>query len=888
MSWRTRVASLLIRIFRRNRPDHELDEELRCHFDLLVDRYLERGLGPQAARDAACAEFQGVELVHDRRSRGHLLGEMSGGLFNDFRQAWRGLLQSRGFAAVALTTLALGVGANTAVFSVFYAVLLKPLPFDQPDRLVMIWSNFQKTAGQRAPTSGPVLGELERRSRTLQNVSGNWVTTGTFTGEESPEQVYVAMVTPNFFSTLGGHMAMGRGFTPEESFGGRSAIVLTDGLWRRRFGADPNIVGKSVRFRGGDPIVVGILPPSFRIFFAPDSIVTSDVQAFIPFSNNIYRDPPTLYYLRVLARLKPGTPLTRAQQDLNRVAREIRGLYGDLEQEKLTFTVAKMQADAVRDIGPAVLAVFGGAALVFLICCANVTNLLLARSSYRRREIAVRLALGASRIRIIRQLLIEGFVLCAPASCAGVAVAWAALRLLIVIAPDRLTRTGDIGLNWPVLLFTTLVSAAAVLLFGLAPAVEWLRLDLMATIRHTPGTAYRSSGRRIGAALIVAEIMIGFVLVNGGGLLAQSLRNLENVRPGFQTQKLLTFQVALSPWLYAGDQLTREKEWETKLAALPGVEAVGATSHLPLADAGNWYGPFRTEGATRVDAAGNLADYRCVTSGYLQAMGVRLLEGRYFDRRDRADSSSVVIVDELVARAGWPGQTALGKRIEVEHLTADGFVPMWSEVVGVAEHVHNHSLAKRVRGEVYMPYGQSPRSPLSYVVRTKQDPLTLVSAVRRELRALDPRLALSNVRPMESYVRRDLAPATFIATLAEIFAGLALLLAAVGVFGLFHYQVSRRSREMGIRIAIGANRGDVIGLILREGMTLTGAGLLLGFPGAAAVSHWLRSLIYGVSPGDPLAHSIALLLLTSAAALGCLGPALRASGANPVDAIRAE
>ena len=887
MNWRTRIADLSGRIFRRKRLDNELDEELRCHFDLLVDRYIERGLEPEAARRAALAEFQGVELVHGPLQR-YLFGEVFGGLSHDFRQAWRSLLQSRGFTTVALTTLALGVGVNTAVFSVFYAVLLKPLPFEQPDRLVMVWSNFQKTAGQHTPTSGPMLGELERRSRTLQDVSGNWVTTGTFTGDENPEQVYVALVTPSFFRTLGCRMAMGRGFAQEESFGGRPAIVLTDGLWRRRFGADPNIVGKSVRFRGDDPIVIGVLPPSFRIFFSPDSIVTADVQAFIPFPDNIYRDPPTLYYLRVLARLKPATSLARAQEDLNRVAREIRGVYGDLEEEKLTFTVAKTQADAVRDIGPAVLAVFGGAAFVLLICCANVTNLLLARSSYRRREVAVRLALGASRIRIIRQLLIEGFVLCAPASCAGVAVGWAALRMLIAIAPDRLTRTGAIGLNWPVLLFATLVSTAAVLLFGLVPGVEWLRFDLMGTIRQTPGAAHRSLGHRLGAALIVAEITIGFVLVAGGGLLARSLRNLESVRPGFEARKLLTFQVALSPWLYAGNQLTRERDWEARLAALPGVEALGATSHLPLADAGNWYGPFRGEGVTRVDAATNLADYRSVTSGYLEAMGVHLLEGRYFDRRDRADSSSVVIVDELVAHAAWPGQTALGKRIEVEHLTADGFVPMWSEVVGVAEHVLNHSLAKRLRGEIYMPYEQSPRSPLSYVLRTKEDPLSLASAIRRELRALDPHLALSNVRPMESYVRRDLAPAAFTATLAEIFAGLALLLAAVGIFGLFHYQVSRRIREMGIRIALGANRRNVIGLVMREGMTLTMIGLLLGFMGAAAGSRWLASLMYGVSSVDPLAYSIALLLLIAAAALGCLGPALRAAGANPVDAIRAE
>src|SRR5579862_3029516 len=620
-----RLAALARFVFKRRQLEDELDEELRCHLDLLTDRYLARGMTPQQARRAARIDLEGLEQVKEN-VRESFAGTALASLTQDLRYAWRTLWKNPSFASVAIATLALGIGVNTAIFSVFYAVLLRPLPFERPEQLALIWSNFEKTGAQRAVTSGPILREIEQRSRSLQKAAAIWVGTGTFTGDQDPELVKVGQVTANFFDVLGAPVALGRSFLPEESFGGRPVVVLTDGLWRRRFGGDPAIAGKTVRFQNQNVTIVGVLPPEFQTFL--DVKVPADIQAFIPFGYNIYESPRTLYFLRVIARMKPGIGVDELQRDMDRVAGEIRAAYTEFTEEKLTFTVAGMQQDAVRDIRPAVIALFGGAAFVLLICCANVTNLLLARANDRRKEIAMRTALGASRLRVIRQLMAEGFVLCGVAGAIGIALAWASVRALTSIGPDRVTRIGAIGLSWPVLLFTAGVSIAAVTVFGLAPGLQTLKLDLIRTVRDA-GKSANAPSRRLGGVLVVAEIMTGCVLVIGGGLMLRTLAKLEQVRPGFEAQNLLTFQVSIGRQVLGGF-LNKEKEWEARLRALPGVEKEGAVSHLPLDDFANWYSPYHIEGKTSLDAATMLADYRCATPGYFESMGIRLLEGRFF------------------------------------------------------------------------------------------------------------------------------------------------------------------------------------------------------------------------------------------------------------------
>lgn len=880
-----RLACLYDYLFRRARLEDELAEELRSSFEMVVDRFVARGMAPDEARRAARLEFEGVDQVKEKVRDG-LVGSAFQGFLQDVRYACRGLRQRPSFTLVALVTLALGIGVNTAVFSVFYGVLMRPLPYNNPEQLALIWATFHETGAARAPVSGPILGEIERRNRSLDGVAGIWVGTGTFTGE-NPEQVKVAQVTTNFFDVLGVQAAHGRTFVKEERAGGRSAMLLTDGFFHRRFAADTRLVGKGLPTQRAAATLAGVLPASFQLHFAPDANVPADVEAFTPFGN-IYAGPRKLYYIRVVARVKPGVTMAQAQQDLDRVAAEVCSAYTEFAAEKLQFTIAGMQADGVRDIRPALAALFAGAAFVLLICCVNVTSLLLARASDRRKEIAMRLALGASRGRIVRQLLVEGGVLCLLGGAGGIAVGWAGFRGLLAIRPERLARIDDAGLSWPVLAFAAAASLAAAVIFGLAPSFESFRLDLIETLRAGGRGWLGRIHRRAGGLLVIGEITLSFVLVTGAVLAARTLSKIEQVRPGFEQHNLLTFQIAFGQPLNPAVRLSRITDWETQLAALPGVEGVGATSHLPLDDFPNWYSPYRPQGITESQASTMIADYRCVTPGYLAAMDARLIEGRYFDQQDRAGGRQVLIVDDLLARSTWPGQSAVGKKMEAEHVTGDGFQPVQSVVVGVVEHVRNHSLTKELRGEIYIPFEQSPRSPLSWVVRTRVDTISLVPTIRGMLRQRDPNLALAKVRPMTEYVAREIAPASFTAVLAAVFGALALLLAATGIYGLLNYQVSRRLPEMGIRMALGAGSREVLRLVLREGLALAAIGVLLGGAAALVAARWLGTLVYGVSPRDPLSYTAAVLLLPAAVLLGCWRPARRAAAANPAEIIRAD
>jgi putative ABC transport system permease protein len=507
-----------------------------------------------------------------------------------------------------------------------------------------------------------------------------------------------------------------------------------------------------------------------------------------------------------------------------------------------------------------------------------VTSLLLARASDRRKEIALRLALGASRARILGQLLVEGFLLCLFGGALGIAVGWAGFRGLLAIRPDRLARIADTGLSWPVLAFAAAASLAAAVVLGLAPSIESFRLDLMATLRAGGRGWLGRFQRRAGVALVVGEIALGFVLVTGAALTARTLSKMEQVHPGFEPRHRLTFQLPVG---YSPEDRRAVVDWEAELAALPGVERVGAISHLPLdQDLPNWYGPYRPQGTTPHQAATTAADFRSITPGYFAAMGARLVEGRYFDHHDRADGRSVLIIDEVVARSTWPGESPIGRTIEIQGDPRT--------VVGVVEHVRNHSLTEDVRGVVYMPVDQSPRSPLTFVLRSSVEPLSLVPAIRARLRQHYPNAALGKTRPMTGYVERAIAPAGFTAVLAAIFGALALLLAATGIFGVLNYQVSRRLPEMGIRMALGASAHDVLRLVLREGLALAAAGVLLGATASLIAARWLGALLYGVSARDPMSYGLALLLLPGAALLGCWRPAWRAAAANPADIIREE
>jgi predicted permease len=576
--------------------------------------------------------------------------------------------------------------------------------------------------------------------------------------------------------------------------------------------------------------------------------------------------------------------MEQAQEDLNRVATEIGAGYTEYATENLRFALAGMQADAVRDVRPALASLFAGSAFILLICCVNVASLLLARASDRRKEIALRLALGASRGRILRQLFAEGGVLCLVGGAAGLVVGWVCFCGLLAIRPERLSSIADSGLNWRALVFATACSLAAAMLFGFVPAIECLRLDLMTTLRATGRGWLGRFQHNADAALIVGEIALGFVLVTGAALTTRTLSKIHQVNPGFEPHHLLAFQIA------SGIPGNAVAEWEAQLSALPGVELVGATSHLPLdTDIPNWYSPYRPEGVSENEATTLVSDLRCVTPGYLRAMGARLLAGRYFDSEDRAETQQFLIIDDLLAQTTWPGQSAIGKKIVAEHMTMNGFEPISSVVVGVVEHLHNHSLTSEVRGQIYLPFDQSRRSPLTFVLRTNQaDPLTLVPVIRRMLHGRSKTAAIAKVRPMTEYVAREISPVSFTAVLAAIFGALAFLLAVTGIYGVFNYQISQRQPEMGIRMALGASARDILRLVLREGFALAAAGLMLGVASAVIAARLLRALLYNVGPLDPMSYGFALLLLPLAALLGCWQPARRAAASNPAKLIHEE
>jgi putative ABC transport system permease protein len=803
-------------------------------------------------------------------------------MLQDLRHAVRALRSNPAFTAIAVLTLALGIGVNAAIFSVVYAVLLRPLPYTQPAQLALISSAIEEPGASRTPLPGALFNEIRQRASLLSGIAGIIVTNARLDTAEAPELVRIARVSSNFFQLLGVQAVRGRTIASGEELRASNMVVLSNGFWRSRLGGDPNIAGKDVHLQGGEIFkVLGALPEGFRVYFPPDSGVLSQAQLF-------YLDPDFSGASNYLAaRLKPGVSFAQAQQEMNAIAVRFAEANAEFGAGR-RLTIVSMQGEAVRDLKPALIALFAGAAFVLLICCVNVANLLLARANGRRKEVAIRSALGASQARILRQLLTESLLLCCLAGTAGLALGWTGIRLFLRFRPESLARMGDVGLNWPVLAFVAAVSLAAVLLFGLAPSVEFAKVELVQTLREGGRTSFISGNRGARAALIVGEVMLGFVLVVGAGLMLRTFDRIQRVRPGFEPQNLLTFQLNTPGGLSAGPLFSFIKDWETQLHALPGVLAVGETYLVPLDDSPNWYSPYHPEGADASHGAPLMADYRSITPGFLRAMGTRLLEGRYFNDRDQADSLPVVIVDDALANAAWPGQSAIGKKLESEHLTPDGFQPLSAKVVGVVESTRNYSLSENPRSEIYLPFEQSPRRPYSYTVRTKGDPSTLAGPIRRLLYRMQPHAAMGNIRPMTEYVEQAQAPAALTAMLAGVFGVLALALAAIGIYGVTDYSVSRRMHEMGVRMALGATGPDILRMVMREGLMLTAAGMILGTAGALAVSRQLQTLIYGISSTDPLTYALAIVVIPSAAMLGCWRPAARAAAANPVDAIRSE
>ena len=877
-------------LFRRERVEGETEEELRTHVQNRADDLERGGLSRAEAERRARIEFGGHEKFKEecREERGGFWLET---VWTDIRFGARMLRRSPGFTAVAVLTLALGIGANTAIFSVVNAVLLQPLPYPNANRLTLIWSQWGKET--RGPASGPEMMELRKRMRAFDEIGGIWATTGTITGTAEPEQVRLAFTTANFLPLLAEEPQLGRFFGPgEDRSGAAPLIILTDGLWRRAFGANPGIIGQTTRLNGNDFTIVGVLPRDFKLLFPDGSGVVADVQVFIPFLDDLEKRPRDVGFLRMVGRLRPGVTVAQAQSEAEPIATQLRREAKEYADQSLHLTVASLQADDVRLVQPALLSLFAAVGLVLLVTCANVANLLLARSGGRRHETALRAAMGAERTRIVRQLLTESLLLGCLGGAVALGIGWAALKWILALQPEGISRLIAVQLDGWVLTFTLVISILTGIFFGLAPALSIARGDLVGVLKESGKTS--TAGKPwLRQWLISSEVALGCILLVGTGLMIRTFSSLLRVDPGFRPENVITFQLAFSGQRYRTvDSITNFlNELRNNLAALPGTQAVGGVSHLPLDEGkGNWYSYYWADGAPAEQQNTIMADHRSTLPGYFRSLGATMLEGREFEDTDDVAHMHVAVVDETVAEQLWPRQDPLGKKISVEDSPKGPFQFERESVVvvGLVKHIQSHTLTSKERGQIYLPVPLAPRPVYSILVRTTEPVEAFRAYALQAARKLDKDMPISNLLPQMDYVDKARAQTRFVTVLAGALGALALFLACIGIYGVTSYSVAERKREIAIRIAVGANSVDVGKMIVRQSGAPVIVGVIAGLALAAALTPLLSGMLFGVRPSDPLTYVFIALVLGAVGVAACYFPAQRATKVDPMIALRCE
>ena len=811
-------------------------------------------------------------------------------LLQDLRFAFRGLRRSPGFTAAAVLCLALGIGANTAVFSVLNSVLLRPLPFKDPDRIVMVWGQMLSDDVLQMPASGAEFLDYRDHVKSFSEVAAVVNRYMNLTGQDTPERLVAARVSATLFPILGVDAALGRTFVPEEDrFGNEKVVVLSHGLWRRRFGGDPGILGRKLTLSDEPYTVIGVMPADFRF-----KTGMFDHELWIPIAINLEKLPPRgARGLEVVARLKPGVSLEAAQTEMDSVAAGFQRDYPDVYAAESGWGIrlVPLQQQIVGNSRPALVLLMGMVGLVLLIACANVANLLLARSTARQKEVAIRGALGASRSGLLRQFLAESVLLSLLGGVAGLLLAYWGIRTVVALNPANLPRLNEVGIDGPVLVFTLVVSLLTGVLFGLVPALRAFRPDLQGTLKEGGKTSVQGSGQhRLRSALVVAEVAVALVVLVGAGLLVRSLWRLQEVDPGFETDRVLTLQVYLSPTKYedAPQQTAYVQRLLESVRQVPGVETAGAVSGLPLGEVQIMIeATLEQYSGTQAGAeATPTIDWRPISPGYLEAMGIPLLQGRAFSDLDHAEAPPVAIVDDALVRRYWPGQNPIGKRLQLSTGRGDEGT-VWRTVVGVVGHVKALSLEGESREQVYTPLPQAPFPYVSMALRTASEPLQAADAVRRAIWAVDPDQPVDKVQPMEQIVRGASAGRRSYALLLGAFAVVALVLATVGVYGVMAYSVAQRHHEIGIRMALGARPADVLGLVVKQGLTLGGIGLVLGAALSFWSGRWVESLLFGVSSTDLATLLGVALLLGGVSLLASYLPARRAARVDPMVTFRA-
>jgi putative ABC transport system permease protein len=816
-------------------------------------------------------------------------------MLQDIRYSTRSLIKTPAFTAVAIIILALAIGANTAIFTVVNAVLLRPLPYPNSDRLVMLWETnprFQIGVDTLPVTPGDFM-DWREQSSVFEYVSALGVGRFNLSGSGEPERISGASVSPNFFRLMSIEPKLGRAFQDdEEKPGANKVVVISYALWQRRFAGAEDIVGKPMTLDGESYTVIGVAPEGFQFprarelpYFVGVSTPT-ELWRPMTLSDDFINRKRANHQLSVIAKLKPGVTREQAQAEMTAITARLEQTYS--ENQGIGAKVVPLSEQVIGNSRVALLVLMGAVALVLMIACANVANLLLTRSSARQKEIAIRTALGASRSRVVRQLLIEALMLSLASGIAGTLLSLWGVKAMLALSRDTLPRINEVSVDLTVLAFTVAIALLTSLLFGLTPALQASKINLVQALKDgSRGSSGGQRSSRVRSALVIAEVALSLVLLIGAGLMIKSLAHLLKVDPGFKPDRALSMNIALlgSKYPSGNQQTTFFEEVTRRVEALPGVESAGLISSAPLSG-GVYAGGFSIEGVAPASANEDLsADRRMISPEYFKALGIPIIKGRSFTDRDSQASTGVAIVSENFSRRFLAGQDPIGKRIKLGG--RDSTRP-WLSIVGIAGDVRDTALESDARPCVYLPYPQFPSLSMALVVRTGVDSKALMPAIRDEVWAIDKDQPVTDIKTMDQYVSDSVSPRRANALLLAVFATLALVLAAVGMYGMMSYAVTQRVHEIGIRMALGAQTSDVIKLIVGNGMALVLAGVVIGLAGAMALSRVLSSLLYGVSATDPITFALVSVLLISIAWLATFIPARRATKVDPMIALRCE
>jgi putative ABC transport system permease protein len=879
------LASVASALFRRSRMEGEMDEELGAHIQNRAEDLIRSGISSPEAERRARLEFGGYQKFKEecREALGAHLFET---LRQDVRFALRMLRKSPGFAAVAILSLGLGIGANTAIFSVVNAVLLRPLPYAKPGRLVFVPESNPKQGLSGFGMSYPTLMKLQEGNRVFSSITGFATHSLVLTGRGEPAEVRTVVVTLDFFSVLGATPLLGRTFVPEDGQRGAAPVaILSENLWRSRFEADPKIDGSSVTLDKRAYTVIGVMPASFRSpFFNETELVWIPLAQDPEFSVWMTR-PPQEHWMPAIARLRPGVTFAQARSELNIVSARLASQVPT--ENGWQLRIEPLQQTIVGDARSPLLLLLCAVGLVLLIACANIANLLLTRATARAKEIAVRVALGAHKWRIARQLLTESAILGILGGVAGLLLAYWGVSTLTFLLPPGLPQFHSIRVDVPVLVFALILSLAASLIFGLAPVLFAAGSDPQTNLREGARAGEARASERARRFLAVAEIALAMVLLIGAGLLLRSFAHLTSVRPGFETDHVVKAMVSLPQFQYSTPQqwTAFSSQLMTRLQAQPGLQDSACAAPLPIVDAGVSL-PFTIVGnPPRAASAATIADYATVSPEYFRVIEIPLVRGRFFNDSDSPSAPAVALISETLAKRYFPNQDPLGRQLIF------GFPPHGNvsrEIVGVVGDVHDVSLGKKPGPMMYVPFAQAPLWGCEVVVRSSLSSSAVVAAIRTTTQGIDKNLPVTDITTFPDAIRASVAQPRFRTLLLGLFAVIALMLAAVGIFGVISYSVTRRTHEIGIRLALGAYPRNVLRMVIRDAMLLAGAGILIGMAGALAVTRVLGTLLFEVKPTDPptFATMAAALLLVALAA--CYIPARRAMRVDPMVALRYE